>query len=762
MPLTVEIPIPETGTHRGHRELPKGTLVLSFESPRPLRLWFGTLLVVDEPVSWRRYGRTVRGTVIVPVEAGRWDYRVEVGPRPEWPSWIDEHCPSRNREQVRQALRQAKPDVLKLEGEVVEGVRAPAVSLRHLPTQVYFQGVGYQRVVARPLPGFFRSAPAVDSNDSTLFAQPTFALVSPVSPFEAREVTTAAEAGRGLKAFLVPVSNAQQPVPAARTQPRETTRVEPESQVVELKPFRLELVQPRQEPLNFLWKDPPVDPTPAEVSFPLPVFEQRGRLAPLREYRDLPFPPDVAALLKLVPRPVLPPTLASFGALYDYAWDMLFRLKRDPRRDTGMVSYYFKTAIGGFPDDFFVWDSSFTALALNYGHRALAPLSNLDNHYARQFDGGYMHREQNLSEGTASAFEPDFSPNPPLLTLVEWSHYQLTGNAERLKSVYPALAANHRWIEANRKLPDGTYWTTGLANGLDNSPSLGEGYPDLTAQMVHEAELLAQLARLSGLEGEAKAFEEERRITAEAMNAKLWSDPMRFYSTSLAEGGHNPNKIITGFWPLWTGLVPPQRVEALADHLLDPASFNRPHPVPSLAADSPHFVPGGEYWKGSVWAPTNCAVIQGFERAGRHDLAVQTLTRHLQALVKVRAETGVLWENYSSEAITRGSTSCEDYSWTAVGPITLLLEIFLGLKPDAPQRTLTWRLPEEGGCGVENYPLGAATLSLRQNLDPADPGNRILEVNSDRAFRLVIDDGVCQREHLFSAGPWTGSLKEEF
>jgi len=50
---------------------------------------------------------------------------------------------------------------------------------------------------------------------------------------------------------------------------------------------------------------------------------------------------------------------------------------------------------------------------------------------------------------------------------------------------------------------------------------------------------------------------------------------LRFFSTSLPGGKHNPNKVVTGFWPLWTGLVPAERVAECARHLLDPRSFWR-------------------------------------------------------------------------------------------------------------------------------------------------------------------------------------------
>ena len=94
------------------------------------------------------------------------------------------------------------------------------------------------------------------------------------------------------------------------------------------------------------------------------------------------------------------------------------------------------------------------------------------------------------------------------------------GDTARLAAVYPVLSAQHGWLRRNRRLGDGTYWTTGLANGLDNSPSLGDGYPDLTAQQTHAAEILGRIAAVIGQEEAAAAWNAEREETGRAMNAR--------------------------------------------------------------------------------------------------------------------------------------------------------------------------------------------------------------------------------------------------
>ena len=291
----------------------------------------------------------------------------------------------------------------------------------------------------------------------------------------------------------------------------------------------------------------------------------------------------------------------------------------------------------------------------------------------------------------------------------------------------------------NRRLADGTYWTTGLANGLDNSPSLGDGYPDLTAQMAHDAETLGQIARVLGLDDEAAAWEAEQQAIGRALNAKLWSESMQIYATSLPAGDIIPIRwsprsgrcgrawCPRSAWQRWPGIY---RIRQ---------SFWRHHPIPSLAADAPDFAPAGDYWRGSTWAPTNYAAIKGFARAGCHALARATTLRHLQCLTEVLRTTGHIWENYCSERSERGNWSGPDYCWSTLGPIALLFEVVIGLQPLALSQTLRWSPPDEEVIGVRGFPLGPATVSVCCRTTAA---GRSVEVETDHRFTLEIARGT--------------------
>jgi len=748
--IQIDSPTGDTGRVAGELHAPvSGVLVLTIDSPRPLRLWLGERLLLDEDLWWRRYERLLRAIVVVPVADGRHSLAAEYGPRPSHPHHLDAGCPSRNRQRVIEGALQRRPDRIGLAAEVQRGAAPVAACLRVLPGQCVISGVTYQHVLARLLDAPRPGVPSTDLDRPGWLPRPTIALCSSVAPHHARDASDDADRAAGCIRFLVPVANHAEPLPAARVDDGPDDRLEPECVIVRTLGLSIE---PALAELPGWERTAPVVPAAEAARATMPVHECRGRHAPVREHRELKWP-TADDLLARCPRPIVPAGHESIVRAHDHAWRMLLRLRRpvDPR--SGLPNDYVGTAMGGFLNEMFVWDSSFTAMCTAWGWRLFPYTATLDCLYSRQMDGGYLHRETDVREGIPIMYEPDFSPNPPISAVAEWKIASLTGDTARLAAVYPVLAGQHGWLRRNRRLSDGTYWTTGLANGLDNSPSLGDGYPDLTAQQAHAAETLGLMAAALGRADDARAWEAERQKIGAAMNARLWSDSMQFYSTSLPGGGHNTNKVATGFWPLWSGLVPPDRVEHLARHLLDPSSFWRHHPVPSLAADSPHYRSGGDYWLGSTWAPTNAATAWGFARSGRFELARRLARRHLDVVSEVRDATDSLWENFAPDASARGSWSMPDYSWTALAPTALFYELVLGVQPDALGGRILWHLPEPG-WGLSRIPLGGATIDLIHR------GSGKITVVTDRAFTLDVADGETTRRMRVPAGRWDVAVGE--
>jgi hypothetical protein len=717
---TTTVPLaPGGGVYSGKLVVPPGggLLSLSLHSPRPLRVWLGRHLVFEDgPQRSSTYvARRLCAAACLPLPEGENAVRIEVEPRPHHIGFVDEHCESPRRAGIVAALEKRIPDELTFTTHFQPGATGPAACVRFERGQFRLHDQVWQEVWLRALPGF---APIFQPFVGWGTKPPSW-LPTLRTEHGGQHLGAIPLDGRppGEHRLYVPVTAVGALPPVARA-PGHDDR--PESDRAVVAKVTLTVANPA-----------------GEATLPMPVFELSGRLAPKPTYAEVPAP-DFATVWAQVPEPILPAEFAAFGRLYRAAWELLCRLWRPMPLESGLPNGYVRTAEGGFHTSQFVWDTAFTTLAAAYGWRAYPVFASLDCLYSRQEDGGHIEREHDIRDNLPAIFEPGFGVNPPLIAPVEVALARLTGQRDRLRAVYPALVAHYRWIEANRRLPDGTYWTTGLANGLDNSPSQGEGYPDLTAQMAQFAAALADIADLLDNPADASVWRTAHTEIAHALNTHLWSESLGCYSTSLAGGGHNPNKVITTFWPLWAGAVPSKRITALAQLARDPATFNRHHPLPSLSADAPLFNPEGEYWRGSVWVPTNFAALKGFWRAGETTLAREFTTRHLQCMLETFDTTdGVLWENFCSEKSVRGNWSGKGYSWTTASPIALLLEIIIGLEPDAFANRLRWIIPATSGFGVRRYPLGPATVDLRHTHDPVS-GQHRLQVSTDQPFTLEV------------------------
>src|SRR5690606_9831887 len=112
------------------------------------------------------------------------------------------------------------------------------------------------------------------------------------------------------------------------------------------------------------------------------------------------------------------------------------------------------------------------------------------------------------------------------------------------------------------------------------------------------------------------------------------------------------------------------RLAGFVAHLENPAEFNRPHRVPSLAADEPGYCSDGGYWRGGVWPPTQYMVLRGLTRTGHHDLAHDIACNHVDCVTRTFRDTATLWENYAPERAAPGNPARPDFvGWAGIGPV---------------------------------------------------------------------------------------------
>jgi len=441
----------------------------------------------------------------------------------------------------------------------------------------------------------------------------------------------------------------------------------------------------------------------------------------------------------VLPEPLWPSRPAAIDC-YWRAWELAFGNLKQPTPANGFVANYCDTAFNG---NLFLWDSAFVTFFGVYGRRVFNFQATLDNFYAKQHTDGFICRELSEDDGadTFHRFDPS-STGPNVLPWAEWNHYRHTGDAHRLERVFPGLLAYFRWLRTYRTWQDGSYYASGWGCGMDSLPRVSSPYHldwshghmswiDTTLQAILVARCLLQMAHVVQQESLVSDLVDEIDRLVILVNETMWDEKTGFYYDRLADGTLSPVKHIGAYWALLAGALPPERLPAFLAHLDNPAEFNRPHRIPALSADDPHYDGTGGYWCGCVWPPTNYMVLKGLTHTGQSGLAHTIATNHLEQIVHVYQsddthwegadrfrqhfqlpdlqveDQHTLWENYAAEAATSGKRSKPGYvGWSGLGPVAVLLEDVFGLVPDAAQSRLHWaiRLLEEHG--VNRYPLG--------------------------------------------------------
>jgi glycogen debranching enzyme len=162
--------------------------------------------------------------------------------------------------------------------------------------------------------------------------------------------------------------------------------------------------------------------------------------------------------------------------------------------------------------------------------------------------------------------------------------------------------------------------------------------------------------------------------------------------------------------------------------------------VPSLSADHPEYDPGGGYWLGGVWPPTNYMILRGLDRAGYNDLAHEISREDLDHVVDIFQQTGTLWENYAPERKAPGNRAKDDFvGWSGLAPVAGLFEYVFGLRADAPSGRLLWDVRLLESHGVHDYPFGRdGVLDLSCATRSSATQEPKIQVSSTVPLELVI------------------------
>ncbi|MFS8628581.1 MAG: glycogen debranching N-terminal domain-containing protein [Limnochordales bacterium] len=343
-----------------------------------------------------------------------------------------------------------------------------------------------------------------------------------------------------------------------------------------------------------------------------------------------------------------------------------------------------------------------------------------------------------------------------LFVIAAGEYWRWTADRALLEELMPAVRRAVAWLDAAEAAGGGyiRYHRT-LAGGLTN-----QGWKDSGDAIVHRDGRLAEppiaLAEVQGyayaarlhyaalLEviGDAAAAAEQRR-RAEALkaafNRDFWVEETQYYAMALDGAGapvasvsSNPGQC------LWTGIVAPERAEAVRRVLMGSGLFSG-YGVRTLSAEERGYHPLS-YHRGTVWPHDNSLIALGLARYGfGADAARIACGLFTAATFNRDRRLPELFGGYPADVDGPAwyPVACIPQAWAAGTPF-MLLQAVMGLEVNAPEGRLRLApvLPEGiDGITVDNLIVGDRRLRIevkrrpdgRTEQDEVDVDVRVLE-----------------------------------
>jgi glycogen debranching enzyme len=145
---------------------------------------------------------------------------------------------------------------------------------------------------------------------------------------------------------------------------------------------------------------------------------------------------------------------------------------------------------------------------------------------------------------------------------------------------------------------------------------------------------------------------------------------------------------------LWSGIVPPERVEPVVGHLLGEALWTG-WGIRTMSSADAGYNPIG-YHTGTVWPHDTSLVAAGLARCGRRTELERVAHAMLEAAAELDHQLPELFAGLARAETpfpVAYPTACRPQAWAAATPV-LLLQLVLGVTPDPQARTLTVTAPE--------------------------------------------------------------------
>ena len=316
------------------------------------------------------------------------------------------------------------------------------------------------------------------------------------------------------------------------------------------------------------------------------------------------------------------------------------------------------------------WDCCFNALALGVTDLD-AGLNQLMLPFALQKDDGQLPDKT----GPEDAFFGCTKPPIQSWALGKLMDMHRIPNA-KLEVIYPKLV---KWTDFwftqrdhnSNGIPGYSGSNPGWDSGWDNSTATGgegeEEAPELQAYLILQMQTLARIATQLGRKDEAAMWNDRAAAHLKLFRQTYWVNGRL---VTRLDGGKQIVYQPTSLEPMMSLILGENLDADMFDSLVKQLNdYMTPYGLASEMPSSPLYRSDPDaYWRGPIWAPAMYLVIDGLNRGGRHDLAVD-LAQHFDRLIQ---QAGGYYENF--DAKTGKGLKTRAYTWTSSVHLLLLHE----------------------------------------------------------------------------------------
>ena len=323
----------------------------------------------------------------------------------------------------------------------------------------------------------------------------------------------------------------------------------------------------------------------------------------------------------------------------------------------------------------------------------------------------------------------------PLWLILLDETYRWTGDLEMVRSLWPNALAALNWIdrygdrdgdgfvEYERRTSAGLLnqgWKDsgdGIRHRDGSLPVTPIALVEVQGYVYDAKRRLASLAERLGDAALAKRLIEEAATLRQRFNEAFWMPDVGFYAIALDRDKRQVGTISSNPGHcLWSGIVPPERVDAVVDRLLDP-TMDCGWGIRTYASGQPGYNPVG-YHTGSVWPHDNALIAAGMKRVGRHDAADRVASRIFEAAQHspdFRLPELFCGFDRLADVPVPYPVACSPQAWSAATPLSLL-QTMLGMHADAAHDLLELDRPHLpawlGKVTVHDLRVGDRTVDL--------------------------------------------------